>query len=140
MKIKIYIDDSGIGQPPAAVMGGFASSEESWAAFSKEWQQALDMRPSISYFKMSEAASFRGEFSHWSESRRNERVAFLFSIIEKHALFGISTATLHDEYRSIFCGNLDKDTEFLEHPYFLLFLGVVSVVSQYFAKTAQVAG
>jgi hypothetical protein len=137
MTIQAYLDDSGMGQPPAAVLGGFVATAASWTVFSDEWQQALDMRPSIAYFKMNEANSLRGEFEYWSESRRNERVALLFSIIEKHALIGVTTAVPHDLYRSIFCGRLDKNTEFLEYPYFLLFLGATTSIAQHFTETGR---
>src|SRR5258706_9946418 len=126
-----------MGQPPASVAGGFVFFAKKWTAFSAEWQQALDMHPPISYFKMSEANTLRGEFEHWSESRRNERVALLFSIIEKHALLGVSSAVHHEMYESIFRGNLDVATRFIEYPYFILFHGVVTSTAQYFAKTGQ---
>jgi hypothetical protein len=135
--IQAYLDDSGMAQPPASVMGGFVASAESWTAFSADWQEALDMRPSISYFKMSEANALRGEFEHWSETRKNERVALLFSIIEKHALFGVSSAVLQEMYKSIFRGQLDKATLHLEHPYFLLFHGAVTCIAQHLARTGH---
>lgn len=137
--IQAYLDDSGMGQHPASVLGGFVSSSQKWTEFSSDWQQALDMRPSISYFKMSEANALRGEFEHWSESRRNERVALLFSIIEQYALFGVSSAVHHEMYVSIFRGHLDAPTRFIEYPYFILFHGVVTSIAQYFAKIGQLA-
>jgi hypothetical protein len=126
-----------MGQPPASVLGGFVSTVEKWDAFSADWQEALDMRPSLSYFKMSEANALRGEFEHWSETRRNERVALLFSIIEKHALFGVSSAVQQEMYKSIFRGQLDKATAHIEHPYFLLFHGVATCIAQHLAKTGH---
>ena len=137
MVLQAYLDDSGIGQPPASVMGGFVASAESWAAFSDEWQEALDMRPAISYFKMKEANACGGEFLDWSDSRRNERVALLFSIVEKYALVGVSSAVHHEMYNAIFRGRLNRDTDILEHPYFLLFHGVVTSIARYFQKTGQ---
>jgi hypothetical protein len=85
--LQAYLDDSGMGQPPASVMAGFVSTSERWATFSDEWKQALDMRPSIEYFKMSEAAACSGQFAHWSDERRNERVAYLFSLVENTRRF-----------------------------------------------------
>jgi hypothetical protein len=68
---------------------------------------------------MSEAASCSGEFAHWSEDRRNERVAYLFSLVEKHAMFAIGSAVHHEMYQSVFRDRLDDGTRFLEYPYFL---------------------
>ncbi|MGY8662426.1 hypothetical protein Q3C01_08665 [Bradyrhizobium sp. UFLA05-109] len=97
--------------------------------FCKDWQNALGMRPPIAYFKMKEANALTGEFEFWSESRRNERVALLFSIVENHALFGVSTAAPHDVYQSVFVGNLDSSTRFLEHPYCLMLFGIVTSIA-----------
>jgi hypothetical protein len=76
--LQAFIDDSGVGQPPVSVLGGFIAPAERWAAFSTEWQQVLDIRPSIAYLKMSEAEACTGEFAHWSEGRRDERLALFF--------------------------------------------------------------
>jgi hypothetical protein len=135
--IQAFLDDSGMGQAPASVIGGFVSTSERWAAFSLEWQQALDMRPSISYFKMKEANALRGEFKGWSTARRDERIALLFSIIERHAMFGVSSAIHHEMYNAIFRGKLTKSLASLEYPYFMLFHGVVTCIAQYLAKSGN---
>ena len=48
MVLRAYIDESehqASEGPPVFVMGGFIAPAESWAKFSDEWQEVLDMRP-----------------------------------------------------------------------------------------------
>ena len=135
MFVQAYLDDSGMGQPPVSVIGGFIAPAEKWAAFSDEWQQILDMRPSIAYLKMSEAEACSGEFSHWSEQRRDERIALFFSVIEKYATAAIASAVPTEMYRKVFSGSVSKEFQYWEHPYFLLFYGAVTSLAQHFAST-----
>jgi integrase len=44
--------------------------------------------------------------SRFFETRRNERIALLFSIIERHVSLGVSSAVHHEMYESIFRGRL----------------------------------
>jgi hypothetical protein len=135
--MQAFLDDSGMGQAPASVIGGFVSTTERWKEFSSEWQDALDVRPAIAYFKMKEANGLRGEFKGWSADRRDERIALLFSIIERHAMFGVSSAIQHEMYNAIFRGRLSKPTASLEYPYFILFHGVVTSIAQHLAKSGH---
>lgn len=137
MFLQAYLDDSGMGQPPVSVMAGFVAPAEKWAAFSNEWQQILDMRPSIAYLKMSEAEACTGEFAHWSAERRDERVALFFSVIEKYASFAIASAVPHDMYQKIFQGCVSKEFQYLEYPYFLLFFGIVTSIAQHLVTVGR---
>jgi hypothetical protein len=80
---QAYIDDSGHRQhAPVMVLAGFVATVSQWRVFSDEWQQMLDMKPGIKYFKMNEAATAKGQFLHWSEDRITERVRQAYKIIE----------------------------------------------------------
>lgn len=138
MVLRAYVDDSGVGDAPpsASIMAGWVATDENWAAFSAEWQEALDMRPSIAYFKMNEAASCRGQFAHWSGHRRDERVALFFSIIERHAMMGVTCAIHNAMYKAIF-QDLNKELRRLNHPYAILFLGIVSRIANWFQKAGR---
>jgi hypothetical protein len=97
---EVYVDDSG-SQPnsPIFFFGGFLSTVDRWAAFSNEWDSALALSPSLDYFKMSEAASFRGQFEKyrgWNEDNRNDRLVHLAQIINRHALLRASASIRHD--------------------------------------------
>lgn len=81
---QAFIDDSRSWEGERLlVLGGFVATIPQWKAFNDEWQQMLDMKPSIKYFKMNEAAKARGQFLYWSEERITERVQRAYKVIEE---------------------------------------------------------
>ncbi len=97
---EIYVDDSG-SEPQSQIffLAGFISSVERWAAFSNEWDSALALTPSLDYFKMSEAAGFREQFSRkrgWNETNRDDRLVTFARIISKYAMLRVSASIRHD--------------------------------------------
>jgi hypothetical protein len=82
---RAYIDDSGHRpHSPVLVLGGWIAPIAKWAEFVPDWQQMLNERPPIDYFKMNEAARLIGQFNSWSEERRDGRVRLAYGVIEKH--------------------------------------------------------
>jgi hypothetical protein len=127
LMLQAYIDDSRSDDPPAFALGGLIAPAEKWASFSDEWQQFLDMPPAIKYFKMSEAMSFGGEFSHWSEERRNERLRLMHRVIEDHVSAGINYIIRPNEYANVF-KNTVVPTK-LHNPYYFLFFGLINALA-----------
>jgi hypothetical protein len=113
--MKMYVDDSFMGKAPVSVLAGWIAPSSTWDRFSGEWQEALEMRPRLAYFKFSEAMSFSGEFAGWSEQSRNERLSLLVRILADHRPLGVSSAVPHDLYQRIFGKNPDNA---VVHPYF----------------------
>jgi hypothetical protein len=128
--LKAYIDDSCIGHTPVSVLAGWVAAAATWDAFSDEWKEALEMKPRLNYFKMSEANSFTGEFSGWSEQSRNERMRLLVRIIADYQPLGVASAIPHDLYKRVFGSNPDKA---IAHPYFISFYGLIAHVMEYLA-------
>src|SRR5260370_35664012 len=85
---QAYVDDSvGSAGSKALVLAGFVSSAAGWAAFSEEWQAALDLEPKLDYFKMNEANLLIQQFSPdrgWTEVKRDDRLVALIRIIKKY--------------------------------------------------------
>lgn len=79
--LQCYVDGSGTGNHDLFVMAGYVASAQAWANFSREWQQRLDMRPPLPYFKMSEMG--------WSPERI-ERASWFYRVIEEHVSLAIS--------------------------------------------------
>lgn len=123
--LRAYIDDSGQGHGPVMVLAGFISTSERWAAFSDEWQEALDMRPQLQYFKMSEAVCTSGEFYAWSEERRDERVSLFYRILERHVQAGIWTSMPRDSYASTFSPIAQLHRQY-KNPYYILVLNLLA--------------
>ena len=73
------------------VLGGLiAPYLPAWEQFTKEWQELLDMRPTIRYFKMNEANGLGGEFLGWGPAKRDERVRAAYKTVERHVAFQAS--------------------------------------------------
>jgi hypothetical protein len=137
MTLKAYIDDSGLSDPPVGVLAGWVASAEKWGKFSDDWQQALEMKPSLAYFKMSEARSFGGQFLGWSQQSRDERLRLLISIISACEPLGIAAAVPLETFQFIFHKNPDP---IIRHPYFFLFHNIVVGLSRYLARQGSVMG
>jgi hypothetical protein len=129
--LKAYVDDSFMNRAPVSVLAGWVAPVATWAAFSDEWQQALEMKPRLRYFKMSEATSFSGEFGGWSEESRNERMRLLVRILAGYKPLGIACAMPHDLYKRVFGKNPDRH---ISDPYFISFYGIVSHLAEYLSK------
>ncbi len=85
MPLQAYIDES-CDKDGIFVLAGCISDAESWAAFAKEWEEALPKYGVLNkhnryHFKMSQMA--------WNEERMS-RVPVFLQIIEKHVLGFIS--------------------------------------------------
>lgn len=92
MTAQIFVDDSGgKGHSRHFVLVGLASTRHRWARFSLEWRACLDTTPSIRVFKMRDAASLSGEFRHFTEQQRDDRLRQLAQVINRHAEFAIWT-------------------------------------------------
>jgi hypothetical protein len=84
MVLQAFIDES-YGDTGVLVLGGYIASAESWAHFSKEWEEMLPYgtrdKDARYHFKMSEMAI---------NEDRMQRIPGFFRIIEKHVALAIS--------------------------------------------------
>jgi Protein of unknown function (DUF3800) len=132
MSFEFYADDSGSEpQSPIFFFAGLLTAADDRAAFSDEWNAALARHPKLDYFKMSEAASLRGQFEQhrgWNDQKRDDRVITLARIATKYARLRASVSIRHDLFDKYFLSvpaverNLATDT-----PYVLLFTQMISV-------------
>lgn len=102
MALQVYIDDSGSDpQSHIFVLAGLIAPAEAWSEFSYEWSEALERSPKLAYFKMSEAASMRGQFGAWKGWNReliNERLVELSIIIKKYSTAQVSACISHSDF------------------------------------------
>lgn len=125
--LRAFFDDSEIWTGPMFTLAGWIGPAEKWAPFADGWQQILEMRPRISYFKFSEAISLRGEFTGISADSRDEKLAIFLRLIEGYKLVGISASLP----REVFEGWHAFFPYPYNNPYFLLFFGVVHRICTY---------
>src|ERR1035437_4153263 len=79
--VQVAVDDSNRGQEnaPAFILAGFMATVPRWTEFADDWQDELDLEPSISLLKSTEAINLKKNFAGWTEKERDER---LLSFVE----------------------------------------------------------
>ena len=73
------------------------------------------MRPGLAYFKMSEAHGLAGEFAGWSTAERDERLRYLYSLIEEFASAQFSFIVRPDDLSNFFT---DPKDHYGRHPFY----------------------
>lgn len=119
--LEAYFDDSGRGNGPVFVLGGFLSTAERWASFNEEWQSALDRDPPLKRFKMQHAMTGSEEWRSWSYETRFERLDLFHAIITRHVELGFAFVVHNhafDRLKKIGAGLTDTI-------YPLVFMGVI---------------
>lgn len=119
MMLQALIDESqSYGALRLFVMGGYISTVEKWAALTEEWRDALRASPTIEYFSFKEAypASGKpsGQFRHLTVRERDEKVASLRAIIERHVLAEVGIGFRMEPYERAFVGiqRMEKNAYF----------------------------
>jgi hypothetical protein len=133
---QAIIDDSGSEpQSRVFVLGGFAASAADWARFAIEWQAVLDLPPKLDYFKMAEAANFRGQFSAkhgWTEAKRDKRLRECSQVILNHARIRIQTGTRNDHFEKYIKSLPVPERKLsIDTPYVLLFSQVILAMATF---------
>lgn len=128
--LKAYIDDSHMNQPPVYLLAGWIAPAHQWVRFSNAWREALLMKPSVEYFKFSDAMNFNGPFNGISEQSRNQKVALLVRTIQEHSLLGISTTIPSSVFLGLFGPGCPAIA--LRNPYFLAFFDIISRAISYY--------
>jgi hypothetical protein len=87
--IQVFVDESETfsGSAPKRhfVMAGLIGHSADWANFSDDWDRCCKRAPAIKYLKMSEAASFAGQFFQMPVTDRESKLISLAKIINKYA-------------------------------------------------------
>jgi len=125
MVLQVYIDDSGRGNRPVYVLGGWLAESTAWASFSDAWALALSEAPAKPHFKMAKAKRWRDE----PHKRKIERLA---TIIQKHVTLGVSLLVRHEYYNRIIKGRIINK---FDDPYCIAFFLAVTRVTRVLATT-----
>jgi hypothetical protein len=126
--LRAYIDDSG-SSPDQRVftLGGVVSSEESWAAFTIEWNELCAAAPAVPNVHLRKIYSVKHRC--WGKGSLKERraameakMAQFASLVAKYGMLRIHAGITWGAYTSVMKGNLPSE---MDHPYFFLFLRVL---------------
>jgi hypothetical protein len=93
LTFQAFCDDSGAkGTGRWMVLAALFGEAQAFAALAEDWDRWLRFKHpgSISYFKMDEAVGLHGEFQHWREGHRDEKVQQLARLLDRHTLTNIA--------------------------------------------------
>ena len=98
---RAFFDESGTNPKldKALVMGGFLGRVEEWERASDAWDECLHEKPSIEYFKHSEAQSLNGEFAQLNRASADAKVLALTKTIGRFGLRGFCITVLYRLFR-----------------------------------------
>jgi hypothetical protein len=100
--LQAFVDDSGSDlKGPVYVLSGYVSTVERWAVFSDAWKAKLQEKPSISFFKMSEANSRKGQFLGWDQAEVDRKVVELAAIIPPHVICNVTCMVKQADYNAV---------------------------------------
>ncbi|WP_157182377.1 DUF3800 domain-containing protein [Methylobacterium sp. WSM2598] len=96
--LQFYIDDSDVIEGrPVACLGGFVGLIDIWSVFADRWKRLLDAS-GLHYFKMSEAASYNGQFRTWTKERRDQFLLDAYDVINSFPLQSASIMLIPENY------------------------------------------
>lgn len=101
VSLVAYIDDSRDPGGGTFVLGGHVASVETWAAFSREWQELLPLCPLLPYGPP-QNRQYRREFKMSEMMQNPDRILNIqpfFRLIEKYELTSISAAMRVRDFR-----------------------------------------
>lgn len=123
MTVQVFIDDSGgKGHSKNFVLAGLIAESEAWAHFSEEWRACLAKSPTVSLFKMREAAKPKGKFGRFSEQERDEKLTALARIINQYAERVIYAMYNLDDHAKTFAAVAEKP---FSEAYFIAFQSII---------------
>jgi hypothetical protein len=132
MVLQAFIDDS-YAPDGTFVLGGHIASAETWAKFSRDWEEMLPFGirrgDGRFHFKMAEMAA---------NPERMARVPGFFRIIEKHVLCSISckinTADLRRARNRLYLSSRPIEWGIVENSYLVTFRGLLDTFHTHKAK------
>ncbi len=130
--LQAYFDDSASHRGDRRLyVAGYLNTTDKWALFSEAWDEELRVSPSIEYFKMAEAFSFKNQFDGWNKPDRDEKLRGLARVIRHFQPASFEVSVSLADYREL----VNPSAPYvLGNPYFTCCFGMVSVVSQYAAS------
>jgi hypothetical protein len=131
--LQAYFDDSGSQRGDRRLyIAGYLNSAGKWALFSEAWDEELRVSPSIEYFKMAEAFSFKNQFDGWHKSDRDEKLRGLARVIRHFQPASFEVSVSMADYQAL----VNPTSPYvLGNPYFTCCFGMVSTVVQYAVKS-----
>jgi len=120
--LTAYLDESGIhADSRICAIAGFVGALEEWDLLERRWNAALGAQ-GVQCFHMARFESRIGEFSSWSNSRREDFLGELVEIMKAREIYSVGSGVVVEDFRKL----PESDRQWMTHgnpntPYFLCF-------------------
>lgn len=126
LMLSAYMDETGHSRDEKQRFNGMAgliAPAANWEVFERKWKATLTSKEfDIPYFHMKDFAHYKGDFTGWSEAKRQKLFGKLIRHIEVANPLPIGTIIPMEEFRAL---TAVLHGEFND-PYFLSFLGIIA--------------
>jgi hypothetical protein len=102
VSLKVCIDESGDPRRnDFFTVAGIVANATQWRAFYSKWRSVLRTKPTIRYFKMTEAHQRTGQFLGWKRRDISEKVRLLTSVLVENTTCTIISVVPQLQFRRI---------------------------------------
>lgn len=107
--LKAFFDESGRDKWSLTfTFCGFIAALETWVAFERDWNEVLQDKPAIRYFKTHDWQTRKGQFKGWTKKARSEKAHRLVDVIKSHRLCGLMSAIPKKQYAVMVAGRVEQ--------------------------------
>lgn len=123
--LQAFIDDSGHGQEPLAMLAGFVAPAKAWASFSDEWVELLVHHKAKDPFKWRDARSRRDHYRKWTQDQVDALLSDQIALIKKTVSFAMISWVATEDFKSHYKHKIGKGTS---TEYLPLFSGLFELI------------
>lgn len=100
MKIKVFVDESGVGGEEHCTVAAYVGKLGQWSVFDQKWRKLLVRSlDSPSYAHLTEMERRTGPFRSWQTGNIADFYRKGVKLIGRHAMFGVSTTVDRKDYQ-----------------------------------------
>jgi hypothetical protein len=98
--LQAYFDES--TKDGYYVVGGYVAPIGVWRRWNDSWNTQLKKKPILGFFRSTDAMALKGQFTHFHEDQRNERVLALAETLPTENFFGVHAYTKIEDFNRLF--------------------------------------
>ncbi len=123
--LQAFADDSENAE--YFIVAGYVASLQTWTKFAPQWHEVLKRSPRLGYYRTNEAIARKGDFQHFDDRSRNERIAALASVIPSGLdCFAVASWVSKAELQEFWSSNFHEGWK---DPYFLCAINLIQRLS-----------
>lgn len=132
VSLQAFVDDSSSEiDGRNMVLAGYVHSADRWLRFSEDWELALNEKPRIEYFRMSEAQNLSGQFRNFTRDQQVAKTRTLGNVIRWYSPKSFECWVSKKSFDRIVKPVAPYD---LKNPYMVCFYGAIVTLARFHAE------